>query len=151
MLNALYVSSMLLRLTARSCRINMSDAFSEMFPTNTVVVGPLSSVSLARRLPSSLFWIIGFCVTVTVVGRRTCKSKMTLKYKPDDHSLTILLSINNSKRGRHAMKLIMSVTASLTVSRLSCTYTECVSHSDVRQIGRRLNKHAGTTSVSNSL
>ena len=59
--------------TARSCRTNMSDAFSEMFPTNTVVVGPLpSSISFNRR-PDSFLGSIGFCATATVVGTRTCR------------------------------------------------------------------------------
>lgn len=51
----------------------MSDAFSEMFPTNTVVVGPaLSSVSFALTAPGSFFGVIGFCAIAIVVGTRTC-------------------------------------------------------------------------------
>lgn len=43
-------------LTASSCLTNMSDAFSEMFPTKTVVVGPaFSSASFSRTGPDSLF------------------------------------------------------------------------------------------------
>lgn len=61
------------KLTARSCRINMSATFSEMFPTNTVVVGPaLSSPSLALTPPDSLFGVADFCGTEMVVGTRTC-------------------------------------------------------------------------------
>lgn len=60
------------KLTARSCRINMSATFSEMFPTNTVVVGPaLSSPSLALTPLDSLFGVADFCGTEMVVGTRT--------------------------------------------------------------------------------
>ena len=64
-------------LTARSCLTNMSDAFSEMFPTNTVVVGPpLSSVSLALMVPGSFFESIGFCATAIEVGTSTCNIRL---------------------------------------------------------------------------
>lgn len=67
------------QLTARSCLTNMSDAFSEMFPTNTVVVGPaLSSVSFTLMVPGSLFGVIGFCATAIVVGTSTCNIKLQL-------------------------------------------------------------------------
>lgn len=59
----------------------MSDAFSEMFPTNTVVVGPpLSSVSLALTVPGSFFGTIGFCVTAAVVGTRTYDIKWHINF-----------------------------------------------------------------------
>lgn len=60
------------QLTARSCLTNMSEAFSEMFPTNTVVVGPaFSSASFTLMGPDSLFWIIGFCAAAIAAGSRT--------------------------------------------------------------------------------
>lgn len=50
----------------------MSATFSEMFPTNTVVVGPaLSSPSLALALLDSLFGVTDFGGTEMVVGTRT--------------------------------------------------------------------------------
>lgn len=50
-------------LTARSCRISISEAFSEIFPTKTVVVGPLPSLSLAAI--KSLLWTGGLLTTDT--------------------------------------------------------------------------------------
>lgn len=69
-------------LTDRSCRTSISEAFSEMFPTNTVVVGPpvvavllvlllLSSVPLACVVIASFLVTVGFCVTETVEGTST--------------------------------------------------------------------------------
>lgn len=53
-------------LTASSCLINMSEAFSDMFPTNTVVVGPLfSSLSLAITAMVSLLGTAGLLSTGT--------------------------------------------------------------------------------------
>lgn len=80
------------QLTARSCLTNMSDAFSEMFPTNTVVVGPaLSSVSFTLMVPGSLFGVIGFCATAIVVGTSTCNIKLQFRY-----SSVTLIQINNT-------------------------------------------------------
>lgn len=50
-------------LTASSCRISISEAFSEMLPTKTVVVGPLFSLSLAAI--KSLLWTGGLLTTGT--------------------------------------------------------------------------------------
>lgn len=50
-------------LTANSCLISMSEAFSDMFPTNTVVVGPLFSSSLAFMAAISLLGIAGLLTT----------------------------------------------------------------------------------------
>lgn len=61
-------------LTANNCRTNISEAFSEMFPTNTVVVGPVlvpvpSSWSLLRVAMVSL---VSFWTTGTAVWTNTC-------------------------------------------------------------------------------
>lgn len=58
----------------------MSDAFSEMFPTNTVVVGPPLSSESFILMPGSFFGVIGFCATAIVVGTRTCNITLQLKY-----------------------------------------------------------------------
>lgn len=54
-----------LSLTANSCLMSMSEAFSDMLPTNTVVVGPLSSLSLARTAARSFLGIGGLLTTDT--------------------------------------------------------------------------------------
>lgn len=45
--------------------MSISDAFSDIFPTKTVVVGPLFSSSLARRAARSLFGTGGLLTTGT--------------------------------------------------------------------------------------
>lgn len=64
----------------------MSDAFSEMFPTNTVVVGPaLSSASFALTAPGSFFGVIGFCAIAIVVGTRTCNVTSSSYYSEQEY------------------------------------------------------------------
>lgn len=59
-------------LTARSCRMSMSEAFSEMLPTKTVVVGPLfSSFSLFFKPGCSFLAPKCFPTIDTVVGTNT--------------------------------------------------------------------------------
>lgn len=53
------------RLTASSCLMSMSEAFSDMFPTNTVVVGPLSSLALACTAERSFLGTAGLLTTDT--------------------------------------------------------------------------------------
>lgn len=43
----------------------MSDAFSDIFPTNTVVVGPLSSLALDCTVGGSFFGTAGLLTTGT--------------------------------------------------------------------------------------
>lgn len=66
-------------LTESSCLINMSDAFSEMFPTNTVVVGPLfSSGSFAVAVGASFLGTATLLTTDIEAGTRTLTSQYKL-------------------------------------------------------------------------
>ena len=103
----------LCQLTARSCLTNMSDAFSEMFPTNTVVVGPpLSSVSLALMV-GSFFGSIGLCATATAVGRRTCEIELHFRYSS---VFIVALDKSNNKRNNGKMQIYKNLIMSVRVS-----------------------------------
>lgn len=128
------------QLTAKSCLTNMSDAFSEMFPTNTVVVGPLlSSVSLARMLPDSFFGAIGFCATVTVVGTRTCNSKNYILH----FKYPLSRAFNKNNKGKHFKQPIITVELNPNMCK------DCVS--SCRSCSWCFNWQAVGTTVSNSL
>jgi len=61
-------------LTASSCLMSISEALSDMFPTNTVVVGPLpSSASLARIAATSFLRAAGLLTTAKDVGIRRAR------------------------------------------------------------------------------
>lgn len=67
-------------LTARSCRMSMSEAFSEMLPTKTVVVGPqFSSFSLFFKPGWSFLTPKCFPTIDTVVGTNTYKEEEKFK------------------------------------------------------------------------
>ena len=80
------------RLTASSCRTSMSEAFSEMLPTNTVVVGPplpASSASRGRKgSRASFLGAAGFGTMDTAGGSSTCSAGDHIIYTNTRSSLT---------------------------------------------------------------